>query len=137
MYVLDTMKGALAATIGWVSDGRPLGYACGAAAIIGHMYPVWRQFRGGKGVATGSGVLVVLQPIIFLSVTSLWFAIARLTKRAALASLVVLSLLPIGMLALDAPSWEFFAVAGLCVLIVARHMGNIQRMLRREEHRIH
>ncbi len=137
VYVLDALKGAMAAGIGWAADGRALGYACGAAAIVGHMYPMWRQLRGGKGVATGSGVLVVVQPVIFLSATALWFAIARSTKRAALASLVVLVLLPVGMLALDAPSWEFFAVAGLCGLIVARHTGNIQRMIRREEHRIH
>lgn len=137
VYALDAVKGSLATAVGLAVDGRALGYACGAAAMLGHMYPVWRPSQGGKGVATGSGVLVVLHPIIFLSATTLWFAIARLTKRAALASLVVLVLVPAGMLALGAPLWEFIAAAGLCALIVARHAGNIQRMLRREEHRIH
>ena len=62
VYVLDALKGAIATAIPLVIDGRPLAYWCGAAAIVGHMFPVFRKFRGGKGVATGSGVLLVLHP---------------------------------------------------------------------------
>ena len=134
VYGLDALKGALAAGLGLSIDGRPLAYWCGAAAIIGHMFPVFRHFRGGKGVATGSGVLLVLYPIIAPLGVAVWWVVTKLTGKAALGSVVAVVLVPIALLIDGAPAWEFVAAAGVCALIVVKHAANIKRMIRREEH---
>lgn len=134
VYVLDALKGAVAAGIGLWVDGRPLAYWCGAAAILGHMYPLFRRFRGGKGVATGSGVLVVLHPLLGAVIVPVWWIISRVTGRAALGSIVAVAAVPVVLAVQGAPAWEFAAVAGLSVLIVLRHADNIVRLIRREEH---
>ncbi len=133
VYALDALKGGLGAGIGlWLGD-RPLAYVCGAAAILGHMFPATRRFHGGKGVATGSGVLFVLYPIIAPLSVAVWFVISKLTGKAALGSVVAVALVPAALLIDGAPAWEFAAGAGLCLLIVMKHTGNIKRMIRREE----
>lgn len=134
VYVLDAGKGALAAGLGLALDGRPLAYWCGAAAIAGHMFPVFRRFRGGKGVATGSGVLLVVQPILAPLAVGLWWLITKLTGKAAIGSVVAVILVPVGMVLLGTAPWEFLATLGLCALIVVKHTGNIVRLIRREEH---
>jgi len=134
VYVLDAGKGALAAGLGLALDGRPMAYWCGAAAILGHMFPITRGFRGGKGVATGSGVLLVVQPLLAPLAVGLWWLISKLTGKAALGSVVAVAFVPIGLIVQEAPAWEFIAVAGLSALIVMKHAPNIVRMIRREEH---
>ena len=134
VYVLDALKGAIATLIPLLLDGRPLAYWCGAAAIVGHMFPVFRRFRGGKGVATGSGVLVVLFPLIALVCVPAWWLIGKVTGRAAVASIIAVALVPIGLVVTGAEGWEFVAVALLCGLILVKHGDNVVRMLRREEH---
>lgn len=134
VYALDAGKGALAAGLGLALDGRPMAYWCGAAAIVGHMFPVFRRFRGGKGVATGSGVLLVVQPILAPLAVGLWWLLTKLTGKAAIGSVVAVLLVPIGMVLLDKPPWEFVATLGVCALIVVRHTGNLVRLIRREEH---
>ena len=123
VYALDAAKGAMAAALGHAIGGLPLAYLCGAAAIVGHMLPAWRGFRGGKGVATGSGVLLVVQPILAPIAVATWWVLTRVTGKAAIGSVVAVGLVPVGLLIEGAPAWEFAAVAGLCALIVLRHAG--------------
>lgn len=134
VYALDALKGGLAAGLGLWADGRPLAYWCGAAAIVGHMYPVFRRFRGGKGVATGSGVLVVLHPLVFACLVPLWFALTKLTGKAAIGSITTVALVPLGMALTDTPAWEYVAVLAVSALIVVKHTDNIRRLMKREEH---
>lgn len=134
VYVLDAGKGALAAGLGLALDGRPLAYWCGAAAVVGHMFPVFRRFRGGKGVATGSGVLLVVQPILAPLAVGLWWLVTKTTGKAALGSVIAVALVPIVIIIQDQPRWELLAVAGVCGLIMLKHTSNIKRMIRREEH---
>jgi acyl phosphate:glycerol-3-phosphate acyltransferase len=134
VYGLDALKGALAAGLGLAIDGRPLAFWCGAAVIVGHMFPVFRRFRGGKGVATGSGVLLVLYPVIAPLAVGLWWVVTKLTGKAALGSVVAVAVIPVALVIDGAPAWEFLAAAGLCALIVVKHTSNIKRMIRREEH---
>ena len=94
VFVLDAAKGALAAGIGLAAGGRPAGYALGAAAVLGHVFPVWQRFRGGKGVATGGGIAAVMSPIAFALLVLLWFVISQTTKKASVASIAVVALLP-------------------------------------------
>jgi glycerol-3-phosphate acyltransferase PlsY len=133
VYVLDALKGAAATGIALGLDGRPLAYWAGAAAIIGHMFPVFRRFRGGKGVATGSGVLFVLHPIIAPFACALWWVVSRLTGKAAVGSLVAVGLVPAGLALLDRPAWEYGALGALCALILVKHWRNFMRLLRRQE----
>jgi glycerol-3-phosphate acyltransferase PlsY len=134
VYALDALKGAIATLIPLLLDGRPLAYWCGAAAIVGHMVPVFRRFRGGKGVATGSGVLVVLFPLLALVCVPVWWLVGKLTGKAAVASIVAVAIVPVGLVVTDAEGWEYVAVALLCALILLKHGDNVIRMLRREEH---
>jgi glycerol-3-phosphate acyltransferase PlsY len=132
----DVAKGALAAGAGWAVGGHGLGVACGVAAVVGHTLPVTRGFRGGKGVATGAGVAAVLYPVA-LAAAALGFVLATaLSRTVSLGSVVAAVLLPLAAAALGAPGREVAAL-GLCAaLIVARHRGNIARILRGEERRL-
>jgi glycerol-3-phosphate acyltransferase PlsY len=134
VYALDALKGAIPTAVALVVDGRPLAYWCGAAAIVGHMFPVFRHFRGGKGVATGSGALVVLHPPLAAVCVALWWVTTKLTGKAAVGSILAIVAVPIGLIVEDAPAWEFLAVAGVCALIMVKHIDNVLRLIRREEH---
>lgn len=134
VFVLDAAKGALAAGAGMLVAGRPGGYVLGAAAVIGHVFPVWNRFRGGKGVATGGGIFVSLSPVVFAVLVALWFVISRLTRTASLASIVIVVLLPIGVWIVRQEVWEVGATIAVAVLVMARHLGNIRRLVTRREH---
>ena len=134
VFVLDIAKGALAAGVGLLIDGRPAGYLLGAAAVVGHVFPIWSALRGGKGVATGGGVFAVLSPIVFVILVALWVAISKLTKKASVASIVIVALLPVGVGFVRRDAWEVLATVGICVLVMARHLGNIKRLVTRKEH---
>lgn len=134
VFVLDAAKGAIAAGLGLLVAGRPAGYALGAAAVIGHVFPAWQRFRGGKGVATGGGVFATMSPIVFAILVALWFVLTKVTKKASLASIVVVALLPVGVGIVRQEVWEVLATIALCVLVMARHLGNIRRLITRKEH---
>lgn len=133
VFVLDAAKGAIAAGLGLIADGRPAGYALGAAAVVGHVFPVWQKLRGGKGVATGGGIFAVMSPIVFPILVALWFVLSQVTKKASLASIIVVALLPVGVGIVRQEAWEVAATIALCVLVMARHLGNIKRLVTRKE----
>ena len=138
VFALDAAKGACAAAAGWAVQGRHAGYLCAAAATVGHMYPVvsrygGRRFRGGTGVATAGGAMFVLQPIVSASLLVVWVTVSRATKKASLASIVIIPLLPVGAALLGAPAWEIVAITLLGVLVMLKHTANIKRLIRREE----
>lgn len=133
VYVLDALKGAIAAGLALAMDGRPLAYWCGVAAIVGHMFPVFRRFRGGKGAATGSGVLLVLHPIIVPFALALWWIVAKVTGKAAVGTFAAVAIVPVGMAVIGRPAWEYVAIGGVSVLILARHWRNFVRIVKREE----
>lgn len=137
VFVLDALKGALAAGVGWWLGGRSGGYVFGAAAILGHVFPVTRGLRGGKGVATGSGVIGALHPLVFPVILAVWWAVSKRTGKAALASIAAVVATPIGLAVTGAPAWEFAATVGLCVLLVARHSANISRLVHHQEPPLH
>ena len=109
---------------------RPAAYICGAAAILGHIFPVTRKFKGGKGVATGAGVLLPLFPLIMIICLLTWFAVMKLSKKAALASVLAVPLALVLIITIgDHEAWETFAFIGIALLIEIRHISNIKRML--------
>ncbi len=133
VYVLDALKGVIATSLALAADGRPLAYWCGAAVILGHMFPVFRRFKGGKGVATGSGVLLALHPILAPFAVALWWIVTRVTGKAAIGSIAAVVLVPLGLAVLGRPAWEYVATGAICLLILAKHWRNVSRIIRREE----
>jgi len=136
VFALDMAKGAIAAVIGWQIDGTRVSlftYVCVVAAIIGHTFPITRKFKGGKGVATGGGGMYVLHPVISLVLFVSWFIIRKLTNKSSVASLTISIALPIAVAVGDAKAWEITALIAMVILIIIRHLGNIQRLRSKQE----
>ena len=127
VFVLDAAKGAIPVAI-MLSD-RPIAYLCGAAAIVGHIFPVTRAFKGGKGIATGGGVLLPLHPPVMIGALLTWALIAKVGKKASLASIVVVPLVMLTLAVIGTPAWEIFAFIGIGILIEIRHLSNIKRLI--------
>ena len=133
VLLVDVAKGALAATLGLLVGDHTLGVAAGTAAAIGHLAPVTRGFRGGKGVATGAGMAAVCYPGLSL-ILGLGFALAVvLTRRVSVGSLLLALLLPIGVAAGGYPGTEILVTGLLSTAVIARHHENIRRLRRGEE----
>jgi glycerol-3-phosphate acyltransferase PlsY len=130
--VLDAAKAGIAAAIfGWVF-GTTAGLVAGGAAFLGHCFPVWLKFNGGKGVATFLGVLLVVEfPVGFL-VCMTWLGTALLFRISSLAALVAAAAAPLLALAFSRPDVALLAVF-LDALLYWRHKTNIARLLRGEE----
>ena len=131
MLLLDFAKGAIAAGGGMLVGGRAGACALGVAAVVGHTFPLYR--KGGKGVAAAGGALVVLYPLVVVGLAVVWFVVARLLHKASLASLLATVLFPISVAALRYDAWEIAVVSALALLVIVRHLGNIRRLLRRQE----
>jgi glycerol-3-phosphate acyltransferase PlsY len=135
--LLDAGKGAASVLLAQRWQGpSDLSAAAGVAAVIGHVYPVWAGFRGGKGVATAAGVFAILAPVASLAALTLFVATAWLTRFVSLASLVASALLP--PIAYLSGSSSSVVVAGVIVaaVIVVRHRTNLARLRRGGERRI-
>jgi acyl phosphate:glycerol-3-phosphate acyltransferase len=131
VLVLDFAKGAAAAGAGMAVYGRVGAYALGIAAVLGHTFPLYR--KGGKGVAAAGGMLVVLYPLIVIGLAIVWALLARVAKKASLASLLCTVAFPVAVGVMGYDKREVVAVSALAVLVLARHAANIRRLLRREE----
>ena len=128
VFVLDGLKGAIPAAIGVAFGDRPLAYALVMAAVLGHMFPITRLRKGGKGVATVAGAVIVLHPIVFVALTAVWYLVRRTTRTASIASIAIAIGLPIGVALGNRPIWEVLASAGLAALVMVRHSANIKRL---------
>jgi glycerol-3-phosphate acyltransferase PlsY len=133
VFLLDALKGTIPALVGLAIDTRPGAYLLITAAVLGHMYPVTRRFRGGKGVATMGGAMLTLHPLISLCLLATWILVRKATGTASLASLLITIGLPIGIAIAGAPGWEIVYVVALCALVLVRHIDNIRRLLGRRE----
>jgi acyl phosphate:glycerol-3-phosphate acyltransferase len=131
VLVADFAKGAVAAGVGLAVDGRPGAYVLGVAAVIGHTFPLYR--KGGKGVAAAGGMLAVLFPVIVVGLAIVWCLVARVLKKASLASLLITVLFPILVAVGGYDAWEVGVVTALAVLVIVRHAANIRRLLGRTE----
>jgi glycerol-3-phosphate acyltransferase PlsY len=144
VVIIDIGKGALAAwlvpQLPLAALGEPAPYlyqllACAFAAIVGHCYPVWHGFRGGKGAATAVGALLVIQPLALPPMLLTWLAVLALTGWVGLSTmLAVLCLVP-ALLWLDAPAPLLGFGVLLAAFIVFTHRGNVRKMLSGTEHR--
>jgi glycerol-3-phosphate acyltransferase PlsY len=136
-FLLDASKGAVAALLaGRLSPGDVLPPLAAACAVLGHMYPVWLGFRGGKGVATGAGAFLPLAPLATLFAL-LAFAVTLVSVRyVSIASLLGAVALVVTAFVSGAPPPVAWTAAGLTALIVWKHRGNLQRIRAGTENRL-
>jgi glycerol-3-phosphate acyltransferase PlsY len=135
--ILDAAKGCAAVLIAKALTGDDWVIAAAAiAALVGHIFPVWLGFRGGKGVATGVGIFLVLAPIALLCAGVIFVAIVTLTRYVSLGSIIAAMLIPVFVwLQSDLRPLMTAAIVG-AALIVFAHRGNIQRLASGTESRI-
>ena len=108
----------------------------GLAAFLGHVFPVWLRFHGGKGVATAAGVLIALDWRVGLAVIVAWLAIALATRYSSLAAIVAAVAAPVTTWFIAGNGPFLAAVTAMSVVLVLRHRANIAKLLRGEESRI-
>ncbi len=133
--LLDLAKGGLPTALGLAWLGPWGAVMAGAGAIVGHCYPVWLGFKGGKGVATAGGVVLGLTPVVFPLILIGFIAVVAATRWVSLGSITAACLAPLAALLLgNGPAaWLYLLVAALIVL---KHRDNIGRLLRGQENRL-
>jgi acyl phosphate:glycerol-3-phosphate acyltransferase len=131
----DMLKGTLAVLAVLHFCGREIALVAAPGAFLGHLFPVWLGFKGGKGVATYIGLLLALAPLMALVFGVVWLAIAGVTRYSSLAALVASAATPVTLL-LFGQVPEAAVFAALTVLLWIMHRANIARLLNRTETRI-
>jgi glycerol-3-phosphate acyltransferase PlsY len=147
VFALDALKGLVAVLVGYLvarvspsgASGMDLfGIIGGVACILGHTFPMWLRFRGGKGVATSAGVLLGLMPVAVVSVFLVWLLFFQISRYVSLASIAAAISLPI----LVAIYLHFGLVSGsallpfsmiIAVIVIWRHRSNMQRLFQGRE----
>ncbi len=134
---LDMAKGAAGVVLAERLTGNPAApAAAGVAAIVGHIYPVWLRFRGGKGVATACGVFSLLTPLALPPALGIFIAAVWLTKYISLGSLLASIALPPLAYALGSPAPAVAAAVAASAIIVFRHRSNLARLRTGTERRL-
>jgi glycerol-3-phosphate acyltransferase PlsY len=141
VFIGDTLKGTVGAAMGMVASGvmDPMvhwAFAAGLAAMLGHCYPVFHRFKGGKGVATGGGVLLFTVPLVALIQIAIWGIVVKVTRTASIASLVIVVITGPLLVWQGVSGWSLVWVALMIALVVWRHRGNIQRMVSGSEEKV-
>jgi len=137
----DTLKGVIGAAMGMIAAGSvdfqvEWAFLAGFAAVVGHCYPVFHRFRGGKGVATGLGVLLFTVPIVGVIVVTGWLVLVKVTKTASISSLIaVAASVPLAIWQ-GVEGMSLVWLLATVVLVVWRHRANIQRVFRGSEQRV-
>ena len=132
--ILDALKGSFAA---WIAGrwGLEAAIAAGFGAFLGHLFPIWLGFRGGKGVATYLGILLALAWQGFLTFALIWLAAAFTFRFSSLAALLAAVAVPL-VLFFTAPSPVAMLFVVLSAIVIAKHHANIRRLLAGTESRI-
>jgi glycerol-3-phosphate acyltransferase PlsY len=141
VFIGDTLKGTIGAAMGWVASGSPdpavhWAFLAGLAAVVGHCYPIFHGFKGGKGVATGGGVLLFTVPIVAVIEIAVWFLVFWLTKTASIGSMVIVVITIPMLIWQGVTGLSLVWVALIIALVVWRHRGNIKRMLSGSEEKV-
>ncbi len=135
VLVCDALKGALPVLIaGLFIHSTTARAAIGIAAVLGHVFPVFYQFKGGKGVATALGVLLALHWVLGLAVVAVWISVAAITRYSSLSAMIAAGCAPIFY-------WfwmrgAFFPVLAIAVLVLLRHRPNMVRLMNGMETKI-
>ncbi len=133
--LLDAGKGALAVVLARQFVGIEAGVLAGMAALVGHCWPVWLNFRGGKGVATILGIALALVPLAGVAALLVWAGGALLTRYSSVGGMLAALSTPLLAWALGAPH-SAIALAVLAAIVIGRHHDNIARLRSGTESRI-
>jgi glycerol-3-phosphate acyltransferase PlsY len=137
VMALDVAKGAVPVAIASVTNaGATLTALAAAAAIVGHIYPVWLRFHGGKGVAVAAGVFAVLTPLATVAAAALFLVIVWITRYVSLGSIAATIALPPVAWLTGEPRAVVAVAAATGGLILFRHRGNIRRLRAGTERRM-
>lgn len=131
----DLLKGAIPVVAAWLANVPVMVVALtGVAAFLGHLYPLYYRFRGGKGVATMMGVLYAYSFLAGLATAATWIVMARVFRISSLSALIATLLAPVYVWLIAGPVPELIlATAYMTVMLFWRHRANIQRLLNGEE----
>ncbi|NUF98296.1 glycerol-3-phosphate 1-O-acyltransferase PlsY [Lactobacillus mellis] len=138
VLLLDIFKGTLSASLPMFVGvaGKQWELVVGMAAVIGHCLPIFLHFQGGKAVATGSGILLAYNPLLFLVAAVMFATLVLITSTVSLASLVVMPIFTI--ITLLVKDYYLFAAAVLVTIIIyLRHLPNIKRLKNHQENMVH
>lgn len=133
VFVLDALKGSLSVVAGFLAGGYAGALTLLCAAILGHVFPVTRRFKGGKGVATTGGGVLTLYPLIGLALLALWLTITKATRKASLGSLAIAIGFPCGQVIASRPLGEVITGIGMSLFMIWRHVPNMKRIWRGDE----
>jgi len=133
----DIMKGTVAVAVARYVAGDPFieGLA-GLAAIAGHTFSLFLRFRGGKGVATAIGVLLIYAPAVGLATVAVWLLVVAVTRYSSLGALVSFAVLPLTMYVFDSIRVKVVIAFLIAGLLIVRHAANIERLLKGTESRV-
>ncbi|MBW8444993.1 MAG: glycerol-3-phosphate 1-O-acyltransferase PlsY [Arenimonas sp.] len=133
--VLDALKATIAAVIAQAVFGQNAGLIAGFAAFIGHLFPIWLGFKGGKGVATYIGTLLGVAPLMVLVFAAVWLAVAFVSRYSSLSALVATLVIPVALWILGTPE-AALVTAVMTAISYWRHKANIERLIAGTESRI-
>lgn len=137
VMALDVTKGAVPVAVASVTNaGATLTALAAAAAVVGHIYPVWLRFHGGKGVAVAAGVFAVLTPVATAAAAALFLVIVLITRYVSLGSIAATIALPPAAWLTGEPHAVVAVAAATGGLILFRHRGNIRRLRAGTERRM-
>jgi len=137
VMALDVGKGIAAVAIAWVmSGGAAPAAVSGAAAVVGHVYPVWLRFHGGKGVAVAAGVFTMLSPLATAIAAGLFLVTVWITRYVSLGSIAATLALPPVAWLIGEPRAVVLSAAGSAALILFRHRSNWRRLRSGTERRV-
>lgn len=134
VWLLDMLKAVLAVWLGNYIAGAAFGAWCGFVAIVGHCYPIWLRFKGGKGISSLFGVMLAVSPLCFVVCAIEWLLVALYSGISSLGATVVFCLIPLLGFAINVNvGWAFLAIGLLCMW---RHRENIKRLITKTESKI-
>lgn len=133
--ILDALKGAAAVLIARAYGGEAVALLSGLAAVLGHLFPVWLRFRGGKGVATGLAVLLAASWPIGMAACAVWLAVFGIVRMSSAAALAAFVCAPLAALVIENDG-AFKLALTIAVLVFLRHQANIRRLLAGQEPRV-
>ena len=130
--LLDIAKGYLAVWLAWHCLFQSLSWtsAAAVAVVLGHAFPIFLKFKGGKAVATFLGAFLCLQPVAVLATSVIFIALVATTRYISLGSILGAALFPLAVWLVSHPDWPVVAAAAGCgALVIWRHQANIERLL--------
>jgi glycerol-3-phosphate acyltransferase PlsY len=136
VLVADGLKGAAAGWLGSVVVDPSFGYLTLLVAVVGHTFPIWHGFKGGKSVATALGGFIFLAPAVGITLAVVWFVMVAIWKTASLASIAVMVAVVPAMWLAGRSTTELLLTAAIAMFVLVRHASNIKRLIGSSEQKV-